>query len=102
MTANMVFARNRRNGMAILRLPDVMRVMGYRAHASIYNSINDGIFTKPVAIGERSVGWPDDEVSRIYRARIAGFDKAQLKELVARLHADRVSGADFVMGGDAA
>ena len=88
--------------MAILRLPDVMRVMGYRAHASIYNSINDGIFTKPVAIGERSVGWPDDEVSRIYRARIAGFDKAQLKELVARLHADRVSAADFPMGGGAA
>lgn len=88
--------------MAILRLPDVMRVMGYRAHASIYNAINDGIFTKPVAIGERSVGWPDDEVLCIYRARIAGFDKARLKELVEQLHADRVSAADFPMGGGAA
>lgn len=88
--------------MAILRLPEVMRLMGYRAHASIYNAINDGIFTKPVAIGERAVGWPDEEVLRIYRARIAGFDKAQLKELVARLHADRVSAADFGMVGGAA
>lgn len=88
--------------MAILRLPDVMRVMGHRAHASIYNAINEGIFTKPVAIGVRAVGWPDDEVLRIYKARIAGFDKAQLKELVARLHADRVSAADFPMGGGAA
>jgi prophage regulatory protein len=88
--------------MAILRLPEVMRVMGYRAHASIYNSITEGIFTKPVAIGERSVGWPDDEVLRIYKARIAGFNKDQLKELVAHLHADRISTADFGMAGGTA
>jgi prophage regulatory protein len=88
--------------MAILRLPAVMRLMGYRAHASIYNAVKDGTFTKPIAIGERSVGWPSEEAVRIYKARIAGFDKDQLKQLVAQLHAARVSAVKFEMTGGAA
>lgn len=85
--------------MAILRLPEVMKMMGYRAHASVYNAIKEGIFTRAVAIGERSVGWPDDEVEQIYRARIAGFSTDQLKKLVSNLHAIRISAANFEMIG---
>jgi prophage regulatory protein len=62
---------------------------GHRSHASIYNSIRLGLFTKPVQIGPRAVGWPDDEVRAINAARIAGKSESDIKALVNRLHAKR-------------
>lgn len=76
--------------MSILRMPAVKAETGHRSHASIYNAIKAGTFTRPVPIGERSVGWPDYEVSAINRARIAGQTEDQLKALVNRLHAKRI------------
>jgi len=73
--------------MAIIRMPAVKAETGHKSHASIYAAIKAGLFTKPVPIGERSVGWPDYEVSAINRARIAG----QIKELVNRLHTQRTA-----------
>ena len=64
--------------------------MGHRSHASIYTAIRAGLFTRPVPIGERSVGWPDYEVFAITRARIAGQSDEQIKALVSRLHAKRI------------
>ncbi len=75
--------------MSILRMPAVKAETGHRSHASIYNAIKVGLFTKPVQIGERAVGWPSDEVQAINAARIAGRSDAELRTLVARLHAKR-------------
>ena len=75
--------------MAILRLPAVKAKSGWRSHASIYNAINAGLFTKPVNIGQRSVGWPDDEVKALCAARIAGLSDDQIRELVNTLHSKR-------------
>jgi prophage regulatory protein len=75
--------------MSILRMPAVKAETGHRSHASIYNAIKAGLFTKPVPIGQRSVGWPDSEVKAINAARIAGQGEADIKELVKRLHAKR-------------
>ena len=75
--------------MAILRVQAVKAETGHRSHASIYTAIKAGLFTKPVAIGQRSVGWPDSEVKAINAARIAGQGEVEIKELVARLHAKR-------------
>lgn len=75
--------------MSILRMPSVKVEMGHKSHASIYTAIKDGTFTKPVQIGQRSVGWPDYEVKAINAARIAGKSEAEIKELVNRLHAKR-------------
>ncbi len=75
--------------MSILRMPAVKAETGHRSHASIYNAINAGFFTKPVPIGARSVGWPDYEVKAINAARIAGKSEAEIRELVNRLHAKR-------------
>ena len=77
--------------MSILRMPAVKAETGHRSHASIYTAIRAGLFTKPVPIGERSVGWPDYEVKAINTARIAGQTEAQIKELVNRLHARRTT-----------
>ena len=75
--------------MSILRMPAVKAETGHRSHASIYNAIRDGVFTTGVAIGQRSKGWPSDEVQAINAARIAGKSEAEIRELVKRLHAKR-------------
>lgn len=75
--------------MSILRMPAVKAETGHRSHASIYNAIKAGLFTKPVQIGERSVGWPSEEVAAINAARIAGMSNSEIQELVQRLHAKR-------------
>ena len=70
-------------------MPDVKVITGHRSHASIYAAIKAGLFTKPVQIGQRSVGWPDTEVFAINAARIGGQTDAEIRELVIRLHAKR-------------
>lgn len=76
--------------MSILRMPAVKAETGHRSHASIYTAIKAGTFTKPVPIGERSVGWPDYEVKAINQARIAGQSEDAIRALVNRLHAKRI------------
>lgn len=75
--------------MNFLRLPEVKSRAGYRSSASIYNLVRDGLFTKPIKIGMRSVAWPDYEVDSINSARVAGFTDEQLKEHVNTLHEHR-------------
>ena len=71
-------------------MPAVKAETGHRSPASIYTAIKAGLFTKPVPIGERSVGWPDYEAAAINRARIAGQSEAEIRDLVSRLHAKRI------------
>lgn len=75
--------------MSILRMPAVKAETGHRSHASIYTAIKAGLFTMPVQIGQRSVGWPDYEILAINMARIAGKSDDQMRELVKSLHAKR-------------
>ena len=75
--------------MSILRMPAVKAETGHRSHASIYTAIKSGLFTKPVPIGPRSVGWPDYEIRAINSARIAGQSDDAIKALVIRLYAKR-------------
>jgi prophage regulatory protein len=74
---------------AIWRIEACKEHSGYRSTASIYNNIRDGLWTKPVPIGLRSVGWPSNEVEAINNYRIAGASDDQIRELVKRLHAMR-------------
>lgn len=75
--------------MAIWRIEDCKAEAGYRSNASIYNLIREGLWTTPVAIGKRSVGWPDDEVRTICMARIAGRTDNEIRDLVSRLQSKR-------------
>ncbi len=76
--------------MSILRMSEVKTATGHRSHASIYTAIKAGLFTSGVAIGQRSRGWPSSEVKAINAARIAGKTEAEIRELVQRLHAQRL------------
>ena len=77
--------------MSIFRMPAVKAETGHKSHASIYNAIRAGLFTKPVQIGQRSVGWPDTEVFAINAARIAGQSETEIRDLVIRLHSKRMA-----------
>ena len=80
--------------MAILRMDSVKAETGHASHASIYGAIHAGLFTVPVPIGQRAVGWPDHEVRAINAARIAGKSEDQIRELVTKLHQSRMAGSD--------
>jgi prophage regulatory protein len=75
--------------MLILRLPEVKRVLGHRADASVYNAIRDGLFTSGVSIGQRAKGWPDYEAQTIAAARVAGKSTDEIRKLVNELHSRR-------------
>ena len=83
--------------MLILRLPEVKRVLGHRADASVYNAIRDGLFTTGVAIGQRARGWPDYEVQAIAAARVAGQSDDQIRDLVKTMHARRAGAIKWVL-----
>ena len=81
--------------MSILRMQSVKSETGHNSHASIYSAIHAGLFTMPVQIGQRSVGWPSEEVAAINAARIAGKSDADIRVLVSQLHAARCPGESF-------
>ncbi|MCB1850773.1 MAG: AlpA family phage regulatory protein [Gammaproteobacteria bacterium] len=72
----------------LLRLPAVLRARG-RSRSAHYLDIQEGLFTSPVSIGLRAVGWPEHEVDAINSARIAGKTDSQIRELVIKLEAAR-------------
>lgn len=75
--------------MALLRIDACKAETGARSNTSIYNAIREGLFTKPIAIGQRARAWPDYEVKAVIRARIAGQSDDEIRALVNRLHAKR-------------
>lgn len=72
----------------ILRLPMVKARSG-KGRSSLYRDIAAGLWPKPVSLGARAVGWPDDEVEAINVARIAGKSEAEIRELVMQLETNR-------------
>ncbi|MCX7146508.1 MAG: AlpA family phage regulatory protein [Sulfuritalea sp.] len=72
----------------ILRLPAVLRERG-RSRSAHYMDIQQGLFTPPVPIGARAVGWPADELAMLNAARIAGKADDEIRTLVIKLEAAR-------------
>ena len=72
----------------ILRLPDIKTSTGL-SRSTIYLRIAQGVFTKPVSLGGRAVGWPSNEVVALNAARIAGKSDSEVRDLVVKLEAAR-------------
>lgn len=72
----------------ILRLPVVKYESGL-SRSTIYLRITQGLWTKPVSLGPRAVGWPSSDVAAINVARIAGKTDEEIRTLVLRLEAAR-------------
>jgi len=61
--------------MRIIRLKEVIDSTGL-ARSTIYKYIGEGTFPKPVSLGDRCVGWVDNEVHDWILARIEERDMA--------------------------
>lgn len=72
----------------ILRLPEVLKRRG-QSRSSHYADIHDELFVKPVRIGLRATGTPENEVNTIIAARIAGLSEDEVRALVKTLHSNR-------------
>jgi prophage regulatory protein len=53
----------------ILRRPEVEARIGL-SRSTIYESIAQGEFPKPIKIGRRAVGWPESVIAAWLRARV--------------------------------
>lgn len=74
----------------ILRLPAVKTASGL-SRSTIYLRISQGLWTKPVCLGARAVGWPSNEVVAINSARIASRSDDEIRILVLQLEENRKS-----------
>lgn len=72
----------------IYRLPAVKTESGL-SRSTLYLRISQGLWTKPVSLGGRTVGWPSCEVAALNAARIAGQPDDAIRALVQKLEADR-------------
>lgn len=74
----------------ILRLPEVKQRSGL-SRSTLYSYIAQGLWTKPVNLGSRAVGWPSHEVAKLINARIAGKEDEKIRELVSEMEAYRIT-----------
>ena len=82
-------AENVQSGhITLLRLPAVLKRRG-KSRSSHYADIKAGLFVKPVLIGMRATGTPDNEVEALNAARIAGKNDEEIRALVVKLEAAR-------------
>ena len=72
----------------ILRFPAVSTASG-DSRSTTYVRISQGLWTKQVRLGPRSVGWPAHEVEALNAARIAGKSDDEIRALVVKLEAAR-------------
>jgi prophage regulatory protein len=72
----------------ILRMPAVKSESGL-SRSTIYLRVSQGLWTKPVSLGVRAVGWPSDEVAALNAARISGKTDDEVRDLVAELESAR-------------
>lgn len=74
----------------IYRLSSVKFESGL-SRSTIYLRIAQGLWTKPVSLGGRAVGWPASEVATLNASRIGGKSDKEIRELVVKLEAGRKS-----------
>ncbi|MCP3679707.1 MAG: AlpA family phage regulatory protein [Gammaproteobacteria bacterium] len=82
----------------ILRLPTVIAQTGY-ARSTIYLRMSQGLWTKPISLGARAIGWPASDIEALNHARIAGNSNDAIRELVKTLESERMTFQKAVQHG---
>lgn len=72
----------------ILRRTQVESASG-QSRSALYRNISQQLWTRPVLLGARAVGWPASDVEALNAARIAGKSDAEIRSLVLKLEAAR-------------
>lgn len=81
----------------ILRLKQSLELDG-DCKTGRYDKVKRRLYTKPVLISSRCVGWPEHECTAILSARIAGWSDDQIQALVDQLHEKRKQFAPVLSG----
>jgi len=68
-----------------LRPKDACRQLGGMGLSTLYAHIDRGMFPKPVALSRRFVVFPQEEVTAVINARLAGKTDDEVRQLVAEL-----------------
>lgn len=82
--------------LVILRRTQVEAASGY-PRSTLYWRISKRLWTRPVSLGARAVGWPAAEVAALNAARIAGKAEAEIRALVEKLEAARMTVEDGLL-----
>lgn len=85
----------------LLREREVLQAFGLRSRTSLHTAKNEGLFPPGIRAFGRAVAWPSDEVQRIIKARTAGLNDDQLRELVKTIVAERAELAKTLLKGAA-
>lgn len=72
----------------VLRLPVVLERTGY-SRSRLYARISEGLFPRPIALGQRTSAWPEHEIEAVIAAHIRETPSSAMEELVALLHSQR-------------
>lgn len=72
----------------IYRISSVQSESGL-SRSTIYLRISQGLWTKPISLGARAVGWPAQEVAALNAARIAEKSNDEIRQLVIKLEIAR-------------
>lgn len=73
---------------SILRLPSVIARSGL-SRSSIYKAVAAKLWTSPIRLTGKSIGWPSHEVDSLISARIRGASDVDVRQLVAQLETAR-------------
>lgn len=76
--------------LTILRRKQVEAECGL-SRSTIYLRITQGLWSRPVSLGARAVGWPAGEVATLNAARIAGKTNDEIRSLVVKLESARAT-----------
>lgn len=68
----------------LIRRPEVIQLTGL-SKSSLYNRINDGLFTPPISLGARAVAFVASEVDAVILAMIQEQPPEEIKALVSNL-----------------
>lgn len=83
----------------LLRVAAVLARYGC-ARPTLYESMADGLFPRPIKLGPKFVAWPEHEVSTVIAARIAGKPAESIRTLVTEQIAARAHAFDFYREGE--
>ena len=83
-------AQQIKEALKILRIKQIKAQTGL-PNSTVYYHISEGLFPRPIKLGDRMSGWLESEVNAIMAARIAGKSEAEIKTLVQSLENDRVA-----------
>lgn len=82
--------------MQLLRLqgrPPCLLEMYGKSRSATYGDIANGLLTPPVKIGLRASAWPLHEIETVIKARVAGKNDDEIREIVTKLVAARKTAA---------